>query len=204
MNVSISRDGAEVGVWPEDQIKFLYLSGKLQSTDYFRREGTSEWGPLLELINPVSPGLGQTTTSSISGANAAFEGQVTRAKALRMTKIEAHLFSLRGRLGRLKFFGLHFLYVSIFIITNCAFGVFQPSTNLATDAGIFPSFVLVVTFFPLMWLELLLIVKRLHDLGLSGWYALISCVPPVGVVFGFYLLFARGQTRANRFGPPPI
>jgi hypothetical protein len=40
------------------------------------------------------------------------------------------------------------------------------------------------------------LIKRAHDLGLSGWYILIP-------FFGFWLFFAPGQSGPNKFGPDP-
>jgi uncharacterized protein YegL len=40
------------------------------------------------------------------------------------------------------------------------------------------------------------LIKRAHDLGLSGWYVLIP-------FFGFWLFFAPGEAGPNKFGPDP-
>lgn len=50
MNISISRDGVEIGEWPESVVRTLYLEGSLLGTDYFWREGMEEWKPLLSLV----------------------------------------------------------------------------------------------------------------------------------------------------------
>ncbi len=50
-------------------------------------------------------------------------------------------------------------------------------------------------------------VRRLHDIGKSGWYYLVSLIPIIGsflAVFGFiYLLLKRGEEKANRYGIKP-
>lgn len=46
-------------------------------------------------------------------------------------------------------------------------------------------------------------VKRLHDIGWSGWLLLITLVPVVGGVFSPLMFIILGSTEANRFGPPP-
>lgn len=45
-------------------------------------------------------------------------------------------------------------------------------------------------------------VRRLHDLGQSGWWSLLSLVPLVGLFVQLYLLFARGQSESNQYGTP--
>jgi uncharacterized membrane protein YhaH (DUF805 family) len=42
-------------------------------------------------------------------------------------------------------------------------------------------------------------VRRSHDLGHSGWFALITLIPFVG----WYLVFKQGQPGENKYGPPP-
>jgi uncharacterized membrane protein YhaH (DUF805 family) len=42
-------------------------------------------------------------------------------------------------------------------------------------------------------------VRRSHDLGHSGWFALIALIPFVGL----YLIFKKGSPDANKYGPAP-
>ena len=46
--------------------------------------------------------------------------------------------------------------------------------------------------------------RRLHDLGKSGWWQLVSLIPFVNLAFGLYLLFFRGEEGDNRFGADPL
>lgn len=43
-------------------------------------------------------------------------------------------------------------------------------------------------------------IRRSHDLGRSGWFALICFIP----FAGFYLILKRGEPGANKYGPSPI
>jgi uncharacterized membrane protein YhaH (DUF805 family) len=43
-------------------------------------------------------------------------------------------------------------------------------------------------------------VRRSHDLGHSGWFALISLIP----FAGWYLVFKRRDSEANKFEPSPV
>lgn len=47
------------------------------------------------------------------------------------------------------------------------------------------------------------ILRRLHDLGLSGWMILLMLIPLVNVIFGLYVTFAPGKPEANQWGTPP-
>jgi uncharacterized membrane protein YhaH (DUF805 family) len=43
-------------------------------------------------------------------------------------------------------------------------------------------------------------IRRSHDLGRSGWFALICLIPFVG----WYLVFKPGSIEPNKYGPPPL
>jgi uncharacterized membrane protein YhaH (DUF805 family) len=50
-------------------------------------------------------------------------------------------------------------------------------------------------------LQTRLAVLRCHDIGWSGWFALISFVPIVGLVLAVILIFVPGNRSRNAFGP---
>ena len=51
---------------------------------------------------------------------------------------------------------------------------------------------------------IMLTIARLHDLDKSGWYVLLQVVPLINFIFALYVLFAKGTTGPNRFGPDPL
>jgi uncharacterized membrane protein YhaH (DUF805 family) len=46
-------------------------------------------------------------------------------------------------------------------------------------------------------------VRRLHDVGRSGWWLLIGFVPLVGIVVLLIWYVSHGEDGPNRFGPDP-
>lgn len=46
-------------------------------------------------------------------------------------------------------------------------------------------------------------VRRLHDIGRSGWWYLIIFVPLVGILALLWWWTRPSEPDANRFGPPP-
>ena len=46
-------------------------------------------------------------------------------------------------------------------------------------------------------------VRRLHDVGKSGWMFFIIFIPIVGFFWMLYLLTLEGDLRENEFGPDP-
>jgi uncharacterized membrane protein YhaH (DUF805 family) len=46
-------------------------------------------------------------------------------------------------------------------------------------------------------------VRRLHDIGKSGWWYLINFVPLVGPIILIVLTATAGETGPNQYGPDP-
>lgn len=47
-------------------------------------------------------------------------------------------------------------------------------------------------------------VRRLHDLDLSGWWMLLMLVPLVNFFFALYMLFFKGTDGPNQYGEDPL
>ena len=46
-------------------------------------------------------------------------------------------------------------------------------------------------------------VRRLHDIGKSGWFLLVALIPLIGTIWLIVLLATEGQSGANEYGPDP-
>lgn len=101
------------------------------------------------------------------------------------------LLSANGRIGRLSFF-LRLLGLSAFLTGLGLFLIQTPSPEM----GI----IFVLLALPFMYFHVVQVVKRLHDLGHSGWFALITFVPALNGVFHLYLLLAPGTDGPNAHG----
>ncbi|MFV0553629.1 MAG: DUF805 domain-containing protein [Mangrovibacterium sp.] len=52
--------------------------------------------------------------------------------------------------------------------------------------------------------QLGLLVRRLHDVGKSGWYYFIVCIPLVGAILLVVALAKKGDAEENKYGAAPI
>jgi uncharacterized membrane protein YhaH (DUF805 family) len=50
---------------------------------------------------------------------------------------------------------------------------------------------------------LAVMVRRLHDVGKTGWFFFIAFIPLVGGIYLLVLLFTDGQPGENKWGPNP-
>lgn len=60
-----------------------------------------------------------------------------------------------------------------------------------------------LVFVALGWTELALVVKRLHDRGLTGWLAGMVFVPLIGILPFFVIGLMPSQPGPNAYGPAP-
>ena len=57
----------------------------------------------------------------------------------------------------------------------------------------------VVHFIP----SLAVLVRRLHDVGKSGWFYFIFLIPIIGIIWLLVLYCTEGQKQDNKWGPDP-
>ena len=67
------------------------------------------------------------------------------------------------------------------------------------DAGILYVLYLFITFIP----QLAVSVRRLHDIGKSGWIFLVSLIPLIGFLWMLILFTTDSDSGVNKYGPNP-
>ena len=97
-------------------------------------------------------------------------------------------FTAEGRLNRMGYF---LRMLCVFAVALAGSAVCEPAPALGL-----PLLVAAVV------LNALQVVKRLHDLGQSGWLILLCLVPIANVGVGLWLLFGPGEKGFNRYGAP--
>ncbi len=107
--------------------------------------------------------------------------------------------TLEGRATRSEYWWFALAYVTLLFCALIADGILQ--TPIAYQ------WMRVFTF--LIWLAMLVPsiavgVRRFHDLGKSGWWILIGCVPLVGLVIQLYMFSRLGTPGPNLYGPDPL
>lgn len=96
-------------------------------------------------------------------------------------------FSAKGRIGR----GLYRIAFVIYWVVDTLVGLFIDDIGNSAVVG-----VLVLIIYCVVWVWWILqAIKRSHDIGHNGWWILIP-------FYTFYLLFAKGEQKPNRYGNP--
>ena len=73
------------------------------------------------------------------------------------------------------------------------------SVGFNMQGGLLTLLFLLATFIP----GLAVSVRRLHDVGKSGWMILIGLIPLFGWIYLIYLYVQPGMTGPNEYGPDP-
>lgn len=114
---------------------------------------------------------------------------------------QSGIFSFSGRIGRLRYLAYPLTLYFLFIFVS---GLIAALTGIGAD-GITNSDSL---FFMPVWLLMLVYlfvhgVRRLNDIGWSGFLSLLYLIPVVNLILGLLLLFMPGTAKGNRYGNPP-
>ncbi len=94
----------------------------------------------------------------------------------------------------------------MFVLFNMLFvfaaGMLDRLLNLANETtGIGPLYGLYVlaVFIP----GIAVAIRRLHDIGKSGWMLLVALIPIVGAIWLLVLMVREGDRGENKYGPDP-
>lgn len=122
-----------------------------------------------------------------------------------------NLFSWHGRINRKPYIirALIIALVSVLLstIAGAIAGQFRDR-----EIKIVVYYTILLLDLPFMWVGVMNGIKRIHDIGYSGWYVILVIVisqipvvgPLVGIVFGIWLIFAKGMVGPNKFGADPL
>ena len=110
-------------------------------------------------------------------------------------------FTGRVRRSEYWFFVLfNFIFSMVaMILDNLLHTTFDLGTGVPIYYGYIYSFYLLFALLP----GLAVLVRRLHDIGKSGWFFFIAFIPIIGGIWLLILLFKDSQVGDNKYGPNP-
>ena len=118
-------------------------------------------------------------------------------------KVLRHYADFSGRARRKEYwmfvlFNMICAIVWIFL-TALAYTLFNNNTISTNAVNVICLSYGVIVMLPSMAVT----VRRLHDVGKSGWMLLVALIPAVGGIWLFLLLITKGQQRENKYGFDP-
>lgn len=96
-----------------------------------------------------------------------------------------------GRAGRTEFWTFFVFNLVVNIVATIVFG--------AIGLGIVASLISLALLLPALGV----LVRRLHDRDMTGWFALAVLVPLLGGLWLLYVCYLEGTDGANQFGEKP-
>jgi uncharacterized membrane protein YhaH (DUF805 family)/cold shock CspA family protein len=113
--------------------------------------------------------------------------------------------NFRGRARRAEYWSFYLIYLMIGAVlmgigfaVDVAVGNPEPGGAPFVTLGLFGLYFLA-TFLP----GLAMIVRRQHDIGLSGWFYLLILIPYIGSLIIFVFSLIPSQKHENKWGPIP-
>ncbi len=103
--------------------------------------------------------------------------------------------------ARRKEFWMYTLASFLFSLTFLSLSII--ASTIAVSLGMLFALLYVVISLALICPTLALSVRRLHDVGKSGWWLLTGLIPIVGALYLIYVFSQRGQPAPNPYGPDP-
>jgi uncharacterized membrane protein YhaH (DUF805 family)/cold shock CspA family protein len=114
--------------------------------------------------------------------------------------------SFRGRARRKEYWG-YFLFWIIALAVACgAAAALDAALGNLDGSGAVPVVTIIVSVLFVLGTiipSLGITVRRLHDIGLSGWFYLLVFVPSVGSLIIFVMTLIPSQKHDNKWGPVP-
>lgn len=112
------------------------------------------------------------------------------------TKVIKQYADFKGRARRREYWVFTLFYIVFYIIL----GFIDQLTGLKVSkfgilTGIYSVFFLIPS--------IAVAVRRLHDVGKSGWMLLISLIPLVGAIWLLVLMLQEGNNGSNKYGVNP-
>jgi len=109
-------------------------------------------------------------------------------------------WNIHGRIGRLRLLAWFIVLILTFVgLMALSMGIMSILGENSTLAVI----LLVLSILAALYIKFCISVKRLHDIGLSAWFMLISLIPIIGILCDIALFFWPGSKDENDYGPPP-
>ena len=105
------------------------------------------------------------------------------------------LFSFKGRISRLTYWGL-------FLFRFPVYAILASSVYAAEEAD-WVTLLVSPILLALLYAEIAIVVKRLHDTSRSGLSLLWSLFPIVGALYLFVVCGFLRDPKPNRYGDPP-
>ena len=114
-------------------------------------------------------------------------------------KVLRQYVDFKGRARRSEYWYFSLFSVLISIVLGIIDMTVLGADPFAGESGMLGNLYSLAVLLP----SLGVLVRRLHDVGKSGWFFLIILIPVIGFIWLLILLFRDSQQGENKWGPSP-
>jgi hypothetical protein len=186
MNISISRDGTEIGEWTEDEVRAFFAEGRLVATDFYWKEGMAEWQPLNTFIKPPPPFPKLVTSPATVDIAPSQNSQYLTVSSLSIqnppsSPVVAVNVKAEG-LNRLQYAGAIIGWWAAYFLIYLLFSYNYKGQVPDSDSGALTGFGIIVI--------LVLCAYRLKNIGVKTWFWVFMLIPIANIFIFLLCLFA--------------
>ncbi|MDC0136789.1 DUF805 domain-containing protein [Sulfitobacter sp.] len=185
-------EGTSNGPVSEAELQELVAVGTIRSDTLVWQEGMEDWLPYARTQGTQGSAPLPPQTPAISGHDAARDDANTFMGALKDGFARFVDFKTRSTRSQYWWFTLWSVIVSI--IT----GIIDVSLGMG-DTGPVGLLTSLVLFLP----SLAVAIRRLHDIGRTGWWMLLVFIPILGWIVLLVFYCTKSQETPNKWGPEP-
>jgi len=187
MNISICRDGVEIGEWSEDEVKGFFAEGRLLATDYYWKEGMAEWAELSKMIKPPPP-----ATSAAPSLNRS-EPSVIKAEDAPQKLFDS---LMQKGIGRLFYICI---ILPLVVCLNGAVSIIDSSFRYDRETG---GTIEIIVALVAMGLYLFAVYLRLKNIGNSNTklvvLTVLAAIPFLAIPISLFCLFCPPGYRISQ------
>jgi uncharacterized membrane protein YhaH (DUF805 family) len=118
-------------------------------------------------------------------------------------KVMGKSFSGEGRARRKEYWSFALFTFLVFTVLTIVMLVAVGTDNRIAPLGALLLVLVVVVSLTILPAGITVMIRRLHDIGLSGWLYLLVLVPYLGSIFLFVCALIPSQAQINKHGPIP-
>jgi uncharacterized membrane protein YhaH (DUF805 family) len=104
-----------------------------------------------------------------------------------------------GRARRTEYWMFVLIHVAVLIAASVLDNILGTTIDDIGFAGLFYVLYGLIALIPLLAVS----VRRLHDVGKSGWFLLVGLIPIIGSIWLLVLACKEGEPGPNVYGPNP-
>ena len=119
--------------------------------------------------------------------------------------VSRRIFNSEGRINRMQYLKYRIALFGIGVGMIIIIAIISNLVRLINDfaGSVVAAILLLAMAFPIFLGDLLLGIRRCHDLNRTGWLFAIMLIPYVNILLTLYLLCWRGTDGANDYGEDP-